>query len=159
MLNWKHRQDVFECIDNFIGTVIHAAGRYNIGETTIYTWISEGSVVHKKNSTRNGTNNRKIERYHLDYLLYYLDNIDCQLYACEMSDLLWKEFAEIYSKDLIRHTLHLEAYTNKIITGIAAEQNNVLRNLWQQWVIIIIIIITIIIIIISISSRILGLGR
>ena len=99
LLNWRSRQNVFDCIDNFIGThgqaVTHAATRFNIGKRTIYTWISEGSVVHKENSTRNGTNNRKIERYHLDYLLYYLDNIDCQLYACEMSDLLWKEFAEV----------------------------------------------------------------
>ena len=72
--NWKARQNIFDCIDNFIGThgdaVIHAAVRFNVSKSTIYTWISEGSVVHKNNSTRNGTNNRKIT------LLYYLDHID-----------------------------------------------------------------------------------
>ena len=47
LLNWRSRQNVFDCIDNFIGThgqaVTHAASRFNIGKRTIYTWISKVS--------------------------------------------------------------------------------------------------------------------
>jgi transposase len=138
LYNWRSRKDVFDAIDDYIGThgkaVKYAAFRFKVGVTTIYEWIKEGSVVHKKNSTRDGTNNRRISKYHLDWILYYLRNIDCQLYYPEMSDLLWVEFAEIYDKNLIRHALYMAGWTNKIVTGIAAEQNTVTRTLWRRWV-------------------------
>ena len=134
LYNWKSRQNVFDCIDNYIGThgkaVEYAAYRFNIGITTIYNWIRDGSIVHKKNSTRDGTNNRIMPKYHVEWILHYLNTIDCQLYYPEMSDLLWTEFGEIYNKDLVRHALFMEGWTNKIVTGIAAEQNNVTRTLW-----------------------------
>lgn len=136
--NWRTRQNVFNCINDYIGThgkaVIFAGYRYNVGVRTIYTWIANGSIVHHKNSTRDGTNNRKITHFHLEYLKDYLMNIDCQLYYEEQSELLWKEFAERYSASLIRNSLKLDNWTRKIITGIAAEQNNILRNIWRQWI-------------------------
>jgi len=165
LYNWRYRKNVFDAIDDYIGThaVKYAAFRFNVGVTTIYEWIKDGSVVHKKNSTRDGTNNRRILKYHLDWILYYLRNIDCQLYYPEMSDLLWVEFAEIYDKNLIRHALCMAGWTNKIVTGIAAEQNNVTRTLWRRWVekginIIIIIIIIIILIINKIQHFLLIIG-
>ena len=111
-LNWFTRQNVFQCIDDYIGShgqaVKYAAFRFNVCKTSIYEWLKDGAIVHKPNATRNGANNRLISRYHLDYLLYYLRNIDCQLYYSEMSDLLWNKFSALYNQDLVRHALKMD---------------------------------------------------
>ena len=50
-LNWFTRQNVFQCIDDYIGShgqaVKYAAFRFNVCKTSIYEWLKDGAIVHK----------------------------------------------------------------------------------------------------------------
>jgi len=137
LYNWKVVSNVMNSINSYIGShgaaVKYAADRYNLAVSTIYGWLKVGHDGTKK-SIRNGANNVIMRPLHVDFLIHYLTNVDCQLYVSEMSDLLFKEYGELYEEHNIRNALDERNFTHKLIESIAGEQNNESRNSWIEMV-------------------------
>lgn len=137
LYNWKTVKNVMDSIDSYIGShgaaVLYTAKRYNIAVSTIYGWLKVGHDGTEK-STRNGANNVIMRPPHIDFLIYYLTNTDCQLYVSEMSDLIFKEYGELYEEHVIRNALKARNFTHKLIEQIAGEQDNESRNAWIEMV-------------------------
>lgn len=166
-LNWKDVRNVREAIDNYIGShfaaVKSAAIRFNIGVSTIYKWLASGHDGTEKQG-RTGLNNVKMHELHIDFLINYLQTVDCQLYIIEMIDLLFNEYGEKYTDHQVRNALTARRMTHKLVEKIASEQDNELRAGWvemvgiSKFIIVITFYIYFINIFIRISSLLLGMG-
>lgn len=137
LYNWKDVKNVMDSIDSYIGShgsaVLYTAKRFNIAVSTIYGWLKVGHDGTEK-SNRNGANNIIMRPLHIDFLIYYLTNTDCQLYVSEMAALLFKEYGALYEEHNIRNALEARNFTHKLIEQIAGEQNNESRNAWIEMV-------------------------
>ena len=75
MYNWKARQNVFDCIANYVGShgeaVIYTSKKFDISESTIYRWIADGSIVNTGKQTKQ-INNVVMHEYLTNFLFRIL---------------------------------------------------------------------------------------
>ena len=114
-----------------------AAVQLMIGASTILGWYEvrehTGRIVPLRK--RNGEGQIVIPDVHMNHLIDYLENVDCQLYVKEMKAKIATDFVGAeYSCKQIEAGLERKGYTRKVISRIAAEQNNAERQTFRELV-------------------------
>ena len=111
-----------------------AAARLLIGASTIFGWYHMRDVtgIIAPARKRNGEGQILIPDVHMNYLIDYLVNVDCQLYVKEMKTKIFDEFNVLYTCQQIEVGLKRHDFTQKVVSRIAAEQNNVERQAFRE---------------------------
>jgi transposase len=102
---------------------IAAADRLEVSVSAVKSWVDQRAETGVVGPLRKRNKSGLMEQDHFEYLAYYLNNVNCQLFGDEMADLIELEFGVRYDEKLIYATLDHNNYTRKVIEKIAAEQD------------------------------------